>query len=249
MNVDLVSIIMPSYKSEPFITDAIESVIHQSYKNWELIIVDDKSPDNANKIIRSYEKKDDRVKLIALSDNVGPAAARNKAIDVANGRYIAFLDSDDMWKPQKLERQIAFINDNNAALVFSNYELINENGTYIGKVIESPVKVSYVDLLKSNHIGCLTAMYDTRKVGKLFMPLINKRQDYGLWLKILRKTNVAYGMREDLATYRMVAKSVSSDKLKLIRYHYELFTKFERLSRIKACYYIVCNILSKLLYR
>ncbi|MBS9782785.1 MAG: glycosyltransferase family 2 protein [Arcobacter sp.] len=245
----LVSIITPSYNSERFISQTIESVLTQTYRDWEMLIVDDVSPDKSNDIIEKYIQKDSRIKLIKLEKNSGPAVARNRAIKEAKGRYIAFLDADDLWKPKKLEKQLNFMKERDCALVYCSYETMSEEGVLLDRFIKPPLKISYKDLLKSNYIGCLTAIYDTKKIGKVFMPIINKRQDYGLWLKILRKIDFAYGMGESLAIYRIMSKSVSSNKFKLLKYHYILFTKFENMNFMKAIYYLVCNILTKLIYR
>jgi len=244
---ELISIITPSYKSEKFISQTIESVLNQTYQNWEMIIVDDVSPDNSNEIIEEYTKKDNRIKLIKLAKNSGPAIARNKAIEEAKGRYIAFLDADDLWKPEKLEKQIKFMQKKDCALSYSVYETMSEEGELKNKFINPPLKLSYNDLLKTNHIGCLTAIYDTQKVGKVYMPLIKKRQDYGLWLKILKKIDFAYGMEEPLAIYRIMSDSVSSNKFKLLKYNYLLFKEHEGFSAIKSFYYLICNIIIKLL--
>lgn len=249
MEKDLVSIITPSYKSEKFISETIESVLAQTYTNWEMIIVDDVSPDNSNTVIEKYSKNDHRIKLIKLEQNSGPAIARNRAIQEAKGRYIAFLDADDLWKPEKLEKQLRFMQEKDCALSYSSYETMTEQGSPFNKFILPPLKISYKDLLKSNNIGCLTAVYDTKKVGKVFMPLINKRQDYGLWLKILRQVDFAYGIDESLAVYRIMSNSVSSNKLKLLKYHYKLFTECENISSISALYYLMWNILTKFIYR
>jgi len=246
---NLVSIITPSYKSEKFISQTIKSVLAQTYQDWEMIIVDDVSPDNSNEIIEEYCKKDSRIKLIKLEQNSGPAIARNRAIEEAKGRYIAFLDADDLWKSDKLEKQIKFMEEKNCALSYSAYETMSEEGVLQNKYINPPLKLSYKDLLKSNYIGCLTAIYDTQKIGKVYMPSISKRQDYGLWLKILRKTDFAYGMDEPLAIYRIMSNSVSSNKFKLLKYHYKLFTEFENISFIKTLYYLTWHILTKFIYR
>lgn len=246
---NLVSIITPSYKSEKYISETIESVLKQTYKNWEMIIVDDCSPDNSNNVIESFIKLDTRIKLIRLDTNSGPAIARNKAIEEAQGRYIAFLDADDVWKKDKLTKQLDFMQKKDCALTYTAYEIMNETGELLHKKISTPLKVTYTDLLKSNHIGCLTAMYDTAKIGKIFMPLIQKRQDYGLWLKILRQTGVSYGIGEPLAIYRIMPTSVSSNKLDLLRYHYKLFREFENIGRLKTIYYLFWHVVTKLLYR
>lgn len=247
--MELVSIITPSYKSERFITQTIESVLLQTYKNWELIIIDDVSPDKSNDIIEKFCEKDSRIKLIKLEKNSGPAVARNIAIEQAKGRYIAFLDADDIWKSEKLEKQLSFMKEKNCALSYSSYETMSEEGNILEKVINPPLKLSYKDLLKSNYIGCLTAIYDTQKIGKTYMPLINKRQDYGLWLKILKKTDFAYGLPESLATYRIMSNSVSSNKISLLKYHYKLFIEFEKIGKFRTFYYLCWHIFTKLIYR
>lgn len=249
MSNNLVSIITPSYESEKFISQTIESVLGQTHQNWEMIIVDDASLDKTSSIVEEYLQKDSRIKLFKLQENSGPAVARNRAIEEAKGRYIAFLDSDDLWKPQKLQKQIEFMQEKDCSLSYSAYETISNDAKVLNKVIKPPIKLSYNDLLKSNHIGCLTAMYDTKKIGKIYMPLIKKRQDYGLWLKIVKKTDYAYGMDEPLATYRIVSNSLSSNKFKLLKYHYQLFTEFEKIGTIRALYYLGWNIFTKLVYR
>jgi glycosyltransferase involved in cell wall biosynthesis len=244
---NLVSIITPSYKSFRFISQTIESVLAQTYQNWEMIIVDDVSPDNSNEIIEEYSKKDSRIKLIKLEQNSGPAVARNRAIEEAQGRYIAFLDADDLWKPEKLEKQLAFMINNNYELTYTNYETISENGENFNRIIMSPEKLNYKQLLKSNKIGCLSAIYDTKRIGKVYMPLIKKRQDYGLWLRILKKVNYAYNVNEVLGTYRIMSNSVSSNKVDLLKYNYALFRNHEQFSVIKSLYYLGWNIYIKVM--
>lgn len=232
----LVSIITPSYNSERFISQTIESVLAQTYQNWEMIIVDDVSLDNANKIIEEYVKKDSRIKLIKLEKNGGPAIARNKAIEVARGRYIAFLDADDIWYENKLEKQIEFMNEKKLALTYSSYDLIDEEENELGSFMTKD-RVTYCDLLKTNSIGCLTAIYDIKKLGKVFMPNIIKRQDYGLWLKILKKIDYIEGISEPLAKYRIMKNSVSSNKLVAAKYVWKLFREVENLGIFKSFYY------------
>jgi len=241
----LVSIITPSYKSERFIFKTIDSVLSQTYKNWEMIIVDDVSPDKSNEIIEKYIKQDSRIKLIKLEKNNGPALARNRAIKEANGRYIAFLDADDLWMPEKLEKQLAFMQEKDCALSYTAYETMSEDGRKLNTTINPPKELTYKELLKSNRIGCLTAMYDTEKLGKVYMPLIKKRQDYGLWLRILRGIDIAYGMDEVLATYRVMSNSVSSNKVDLLKYNYSLFREHEKFSVMKSLYYLIWNIYIK----
>ncbi len=238
MQNSLVSIITPSYKSENFITATIESVLTQTYVNWEMIIVDDVSPDNSNVIIEEYSKKDTRIKLIKLEKNSGPAVARNRAIEEAKGRYIAFLDADDLWHPEKLEKQIAFMNENDLSFTYSSYDLIDEKNKSLGTFITQK-RVSYVSLLKTNSIGCLTAIYDTKILGKIYMPDIIKRQDYGLWLKILKNIKNTKGILEPLATYRIMKNSVSSNKITAAKYVWKIFRDVEKLSFFKSLYYFM----------
>ena len=233
---DLVSIITPSYSSEKFISATIESVLNQTYKNWEMIIVDDCSPDNSNEIIESYMKKDSRIKLIKLEKNSGPAVARNRAIEEAKGRYIAFLDADDLWISDKLEKQIDFMQKNDLIFTYSAYKLIDENDNYLGEFIP-PEIVSYYSILKTNPIGCLTAIYDTQKLGKICMPNVLKRQDYGLWLKILKKIKQTKGILEPLAIYRLRKNSVSSNKFKAAQYQWKIYREVEKLNVLKSIYY------------
>jgi teichuronic acid biosynthesis glycosyltransferase TuaG len=241
----LVSIITPMYNSEKFINSTIESVLIQTYSNWEMIIVDDCSTDNSVKIVEDFIKKDKRIKLIKLTKRSGPAIARNTAIREAQGRFIAFLDSDDLWKPLKLEKQIKFMLENGIAFSFTAYDIIDDSNKLISTV-KVPEKVSFKDLLKDNPIGCLTAIYDTFKVGKIFMPIIEKRQDYGLWLKILQKVKYAYGLQESLAIYRIRRNSISRNKLKLIKYNYKVLREVAGLSLAKANMYLIIQILKKL---
>lgn len=241
---NLVSIITPSYKSENFISQTIESVLNQTYQNWELIIVDDASPDNANKIIEEFCKKDNRIRLIKLEKNSGPAVARNTAIKEAKGRYIAFLDADDMWLPQKLEKQIEFMKKNNFSFTFTYYKKVNRKEKYFS-IIKAPLKVNYKMLLRNNYIGCLTAIYDAKILGKVYMPSIRKRQDYGLWLKLLKKVDYAYCLPEVLSIYRIQSESVSSNKLHLLAYNYNLFREIEGFSIIKSLFYVTLNIIYK----
>jgi len=233
---DLVSIITPSYNSDKFISKTIESVINQTYDNWEMIIVDDCSPDNSNEIIEEYIKQDNRIKLIKLDKNSGPAVARNTAIKKAKGRYIAFLDADDLWLPDKLEKQLNFMNTNNLEFTYSAYKLIDENDNDLG-VFSPPALANYNSLLKTNFIGCLTAIYDTKKIGKMYMPNILKRQDYGLWLKILKEIKTTKGIIEPLAMYRIRKNSVSSNKLKAAMYQWKIYRDVEDIGFFKSLYY------------
>ncbi|WP_176719658.1 glycosyltransferase family 2 protein [Salinivibrio sp. BNH] len=231
-----VSIITPSYDCSNYISNTIDSVLFQTFTDWEMIVVDDCSSDNSVSVINSYMEKDSRIRLIQLKENSGAAIARNTAIEVAQGRYIAFLDSDDLWEPEKLAIQLSFMQRNDIAFSFSAYHKINEEAVDIGTV-SVPENVSYHQLLKCCVIGCLTAMYDTNKIGKVYMPLIRKRQDFGLWLRILKKCGIAYGIAQPLAKYRVRKDSISSNKLKAALYNWKLYREVENLNLFQALYY------------
>ena len=233
----LVSIITPLHNSEQFISVTIESVLKQTHERLEMIIVDDASTDNSCLIVEKYIEQDDRIKLIKLEVNSGPAASRNRAIREARGRYIAFLDSDDLWAPDKLARQIAFMQKCQTPLSFTGYYHISEEDSEITSYIGVPERVDYEELLKQNTIGCLTAMYDTNVLGKVYMPEIQKRQDFALWLKILKKTPYAYGLDEPLAYYRVRTASVSSNRLLASTYNWKMYREVEKLPLHKAIYY------------
>ncbi|CAA6812530.1 MAG: Putative N-acetylgalactosaminyl-diphosphoundecaprenol glucuronosyltransferase [uncultured Sulfurovum sp.] len=242
----LVSIITPSYNSVRFIKSTIKSVLNQTYENWEMIIVDDVSSDNSNEIIEKYSQKDSRIILIKLKENSGPAIARNRAIEEAKGRYIAFLDADDLWLPEKLDKQISFMNDKNSSLSYTAYDLIDEEDNNIGS-FKPPSVVSYSSMLKTNSIGCLSAMYDTKYLGKVYFPDIIKKQDFALWLKILKTTNTAQGLIEPLAFYRIRKISVSSSKVKNSIFVWRIFRTHEDLNLIKSIYYFTYYTLNGLL--
>lgn len=234
----MVSIITASYNSANFIAETIESIIQQTYKNWELLITDDCSTDNSVDIIKSYCDKDNRIKLFNLKENSGAGIARNNSIDNASGRFIAFCDSDDKWKPEKLEKQVKFMLKNNLALSFSSYDVINEDGIHIEEV-KAPPKVTYKTMLRNNYIGCLTAIYDIEKVGKVYMPEIRKRQDWALWLNILKKTPYALSIQENIANYRDRSKSISSNKMDLVKYNWNIYKNVEKFSTIESSFLLV----------
>lgn len=238
----LVSVVTPAHNSADFIVQTIGSVIRQSVANWEMLIVDDCSTDQSAELVASYAAHDSRIKLTQLTTNYGPAIARNTAIEAAQGRYIAFLDADDAWHPRKLERQVAFMERHRCAFTYTYYDKIDETGHSLSQTVSPPLKLSYIDLLKSNQIGCLTAMYDSAKLGKVYMPPIRKRQDYGLWLKILRREPFAYCIPEVLATYRVRKASVSSNKFGLLNHNWKLFREVEGLSLLRSTYYLGWNV-------
>ena len=243
---NLVSVIMPSYNSAEFIAESIDSVIAQSYQDWELLICDDVSTDNSRDIIREYAARDKRIKLIELSENSGAAVARNTSIQASKGRFIAFLDSDDLWREDKLEKQTVFMKQHNVVLSYTYYSVIDEQGQDTGKVMMPAGRLTYKDLLKSNQIGCLTAIYDAGKIGKVEMPLIRKRQDFALWLRILKKGHLAVCLHENLALYRNRTNSISSNKFDLVKYNWRLYRQVEAFSIFKSAYYLAWNIYRKI---
>lgn len=231
-----VSVVMPLYNSEVFVENSIRSVVRQSFQNWELIIVDDASTDNSVNIVKSLASQERRIKLIELPTNSGAAVCRNLAIKQARGRYIAFLDSDDLWFTQKLDVQLTFMKSSSCPFVFSSYDKIDESGNRIGYV-GAPEKVCYAELLKMCSIGCLTAMYDTNIFGKVYMPDIRKRQDLGLWLALLKRTTYAYGVSVSLAQYRVRPESLSSNKIAAAQFQWKLYRQIENISFTCSIYY------------
>jgi glycosyltransferase involved in cell wall biosynthesis len=221
----LVSVITPNYNCAAYVGRAIESVRSQTFRDWELLVVDDCSTDGSVEIIRGYAEKDRRIRFLQTPSHSGsPLEPRNLALEKAQGRYIAFLDSDDLWLPGKLERQLKLFENEKTAIVFSNYEKINGDGVRSGRLVRSPAVVSYRDLLKSNCIGNLTAVYDTEKAGKVFFrhPC---HEDYVLWLTILEKGFVAENTGTVEALYRMRADSVSARKVAALKWQWEIYRK------------------------
>jgi glycosyltransferase involved in cell wall biosynthesis len=231
-----VSIITPNYNGARFIEYSIQSVINQTYKDWELIIVDDCSADNSVKIIENY--KDIRIKTLKNRQNMGAAESRNNGIRHASGEIIAFLDSDDIWKQNKLEEQIKWYKKYNAAIVFSNYDLIDEQGNHLNKVITAPRTLTYEDLLKSNHIGCLTGSYNVKLLGKRYF-IRHGHEDYILWLSILKEGYKAVNINQCLASRRVLRESLSSNKFRAIKWQWNIYRNIERLSICKSLYYFV----------
>lgn len=241
----LVSIITPVYNAARFVRETISSVQAQTYTDWEMLLVDDGSSDDSWMIIAEIAAMDKRLRLIRLEKNSGAAVARNTAIKEARGRYIAFLDADDKWVPEKLSRQIAFMQETGCALSYTAYYVMREDGQPSGIIIHCPETVSYRQLLMENRIGCLTAIMDVRQCGKLEMPLITKRQDYGLWLTILRNGLSARGINAPLAYYRKYSTSLSGNKWKTIRYNWTLLRDHQGLSAPVAAWYFFLFIANK----
>ncbi|MBP1971486.1 teichuronic acid biosynthesis glycosyltransferase TuaG [Virgibacillus natechei] len=233
----LISIITPAYNAEKFISQTIESALRQTYSNWEMILVDDRSMDRTVEYIKGYQEQDDRIKLIKLEENSGSAIARNTAMEAAKGRYFAFLDSDDLWTADKLEKQLRFMQEKDIAFSFTKYVIVQEDGTETKAVTDTPQYVDYDDLMKYCIIGCLTVMLDTDKIGKVEMVNIRTRQDYVLWLTLTKRGFLAYGLPEVLAKYRLVENSISSNKLKAARQNWNVYRHIEKQSLWKSIWY------------
>jgi teichuronic acid biosynthesis glycosyltransferase TuaG len=230
----LVSIITPVYNSEKYIEYTIKSVLDQTYSNWEILIADDCSKDNTEDVVKKFA--DSRIKYFKLEANSGAAEARNQALEKAKGRYIAFLDADDMWKPMKLERQLSFMSENNIGFSFSSYEILREDRN---KVITVPKTLNYGQFMKNTIIGTLTVMLDREIVGNIRLVDVKKDHDSMTWAKLLRQGNLAYGLNESLAYYRKVEGSISNNKFKAVKNHWNNCRRIEKLSIAKCLYYFL----------
>lgn len=249
MTQELVSIITPNFNNQNTIGLTIQSVVDQSYSNWEMLIVDDCSSDKSIEEINTWCQKDSRIKLIKRGWNAGPAVTRNRGISEAKGRYIAFLDADDTWYPHKLETQIKFMQELNAPFSYASYRRVDESGKQIG-MVKVPKTITYDELLDTCKIGCLTACYDRQVLGTVYMPNIAKRQDFGLWLRLLGKTPKAFGIEECLGDYRVARNSVSSNKIVAAKYQWRVYREVEKLGLIKSLrhffYYAFAAVLRRL---
>jgi glycosyltransferase involved in cell wall biosynthesis len=223
---ELVSIIIPTYNTEKFIRDTLQSVQNQTYQNWEMILVDDASTDKTVSVIEEFAKNDDRIKLFKLEKNSGNGFARNIAVEKASGKYIAYLDADDLWFPEKLEKQIEFLKANNLPFTFSFYDCIDEEGNSLKRRVEAPINLTYSKLFFCNYVGNLTAIYDADYFGKIILEATQKRQDWRLWLTILKQIQVTKPVPEPLAFYRIRKNSISSSKFKLIKHNFGVYREF-----------------------
>ena len=243
MSDNLVSVIMPTYNAGKYLADSIESVLCQTHSNLELLITDDYSTDNTRDILEAFAKKDKRVNVLYLTKNSGPGIARNKSIERAKGRYIAFCDCDDRWFPDKLEKQIAHMTRKDCALCSSSYLICNENNEVTGINI-SPKHITLGMLKRDNKIGCLTAIYDIERLGhKFYMPAIRKRQDWALFLNILKECQICFCLTEPLAYYRQRPKSVSSDKFSLVKYNVNVYETVFGYTWLKSYLYFFLRFL------
>jgi|SRR5690606_34590749 len=234
----LVSIVTPTYNSAKYIRETVKSVQDQTYRNWEMIIVDDCSQDDTVAIVKELQKQDDRIRLIVSEVNGGPAISRNKGIKEVQGSFMTFLDADDIWFPDFIETSIKTIEKTGIHFVFSSYRRSNEDLEFVYSDFIVPDKVTYTDILKTNSISCLTAFIDIKTLGKKFMPEVYKRQDMGLWLRYLKEIPYAQGIREPKAVYRIRQNSLSRKKSDLIKYQWQFYRKVENLSFVSSLYYM-----------
>ena len=240
MTEGLVSIIMPSWNTGNFIKESIDSVVSQTYKNWELIIVDDCSTDNTDEVVSIYS--DQRIKYLKNEKNSGAALTRNRAIREAKGEWIAFLDSDDLWAPEKLEKMIAFMMENNYSFAYHEYEKIDEESKPLNIYVTGPKVVTKRKMYNYGYPGCLTFMYNAKIMGEIQIKDIKKNNDYAILLKLCKKSN-CYLLKENLAKYRIRKRSISHDKLrKKLKSHYDLFRKCDERPIIVAFWYACWNM-------
>lgn len=238
---DLVSIVMPSYNTGRFIKETIQSVLNQTYENWELIIVDDCSTDNTDKVIQPF-LIDRRIRYLKNKKNSGAAVSRNRALKAAKGKWIAFLDSDDLWEQDKLEEQIAFMQDNGYHFSYTNYIEIDEESKPNGKSVTGPKRITKHGIYNYCWMGCLTVMYDAEEVGLIQIADIKKNNDYAMWLKVCKKAD-CYLLDKILAKYRKRSGSISNHRyMKLIKWHYKLYRDAEKRNPISSFILTVRNL-------
>ena len=248
---ELVSIIMPSYNTANYIAASIQSVLDQTYQNWELILVDDCSTDNTDAVVAPF-LSDTRIRYLKNEQNSGAAISRNRALREARGRWIAFLDSDDLWEPQKLEKQLAFMREHDYHFSYTNYVEIDEASAPNGRSVTGPKKITKSGMYNFCWPGCLTVMYDVKTVGLIQIADIKKNNDYAMWLKVCEKSD-CYLLDETLARYRKRSGSISRQSyLKLIRWHYKLFREAENRNPVRSAMLTFRNLfvglMKKLLY-
>ena len=237
-NTPLVTIVTPAFDCAAYIQDTYASILAQTEQAWEWFVVDDASQDATAQILAQIEANDSRVTITTLAENAGAGMARNMAIRSASGRFIAFLDADDLWHPEKLERQTTMMLNTGTGLSYAAYDIIDRDGQPKGHA-SVPLSTTYHALLKHNVIGCLTAMYDTQIYGRVEMPDARKRQDYGLWLRLLRAGGTAHAVPGTLATYRRLPNSLSSNKIGAAVGAWSVYRRMENMGLFKSSYYFL----------
>lgn len=245
MENPLISIIMPAHNAADFITGSVASVREQTYDNWELLIIEDASYDKTAAIVDNLQAQDARIKVHKLPVNQGAAFARNIGIKASKGQYIAFLDADDLWKKNKLEVQLKYMEQNKIGVCYSSYELIDEQGVPKKQKIRALKKLTFEKLLKANYIGNLTGVYNAKDLGKIYCPPIRKRQDWGLWLLAVQKAGFAVGIEESLALYRVRKNSISRNKLEMLKYNFLVYREVLNFSFFKSAYYLLAFLVEQ----
>jgi glycosyltransferase involved in cell wall biosynthesis len=236
----LVSIITPMYNAENFIAETISSVQNQTYSFWEHIIIDDGSNDNSTGIVEKLAISDNRITLVKNKTNNGAAICRNQATNLAKGRFIAFLDADDLWHPDKLEKQLQFMMANGCDVSYTSYQHINEEGNPLNKRIKALTSLSYKKQHSNNYIGNLTGVYDAAVLGKILAPNIRKRQDWAVWLEAIKRSGKpALGLQKDLSYYRVRKGSISANKTNLIAHNFRFYNKHLKHSWLESVYYLL----------
>jgi len=246
---ELVSILTPTFNAQKYIRATIESVQNQSYQNWEMILVDDASTDQTVSIIKEFAANDNRIKLTELSKNSGNGFARNVALEKATGKYIAYLDADDLWFPMKLEKQILFLKTNNLPFTFSFYDCIDEEGNNLNRRVEAPLNLTYNQLFFCNYVGNLTAIYDVDFFGKIILEATQKRQDWRLWLTILKQIKTTKPVPEPLAFYRIRKDSISSSKFKLIKHNFGVYRDFHGFNFVSSVFLMIRFLFTQLIIK
>ena len=237
----LISIVMPAYNCEKYVKEAINSVLAQTYQNWELLVIDDGSKDNTLQIINEFGKKDFRIKPLQNEENMGVSATRNRGIELASGDWIAFLDSDDIWESTKLERQLKVADKNSAEFLFTGSSYINEDGEPFKGIFEVPEMVTYQRLRNHNVISCSSVLVKKKYFKNIKMEKDEMHEDYAVWLRILKLGVTAYGVNEPLLIYRISKNSKSGNKLKTVKMTYKVF-RFIGINPIGSAYFMIRHI-------
>lgn len=244
-NEALVSIVMPAYNCEKYVVEAINSVLAQTYRNWELLVLDDGSKDNTLLIIEEFSQKDSRIKALPNRRNMGVSATRNRGIELASGNWIAFLDSDDKWEPEKLEKQFEIVEKKSAEFLFTGASYINEEGEPYKGIFEVPEKVTYKKLRNQNVISCSSVLVKKKYFQNIKMERDEMHEDYAVWLRILKTGVTAFGVNEPLLIYRISKNSKSGNKIKTVKMTYKVF-RFVGINPIGSAYFMIRHVMGSI---
>ncbi len=242
-NEALVSIVMPAYNCEKYVVEAINSILAQTYRNWELLVLDDGSKDNTLRIIEEFSQKDSRIKALPNGKNMGVSATRNRGIELASGEWIAFLDSDDMWKPEKLEKQFEIVEKEAAEFLFTGSSYINEEGEAYKEIFEVPEKITYKKLRNQNVISCSSVLVKKKYFEHIKMEKDEMHEDYAVWLRILKTGVTAFGVNEPLLIYRISRNSKSGNKMKTVKMTYKVF-RFVGINPFGSAYFMLRHVIA-----